>query len=410
MAQFQSAQRRGMSPKPQKSAAQPKSAASKRASEQQEQDQDDEDSPTLKQYLLSLARDIVIAIIIMIIIIGSLYFYTGNWPPMVVIESNSMMHGSDSSLDVIDTGDLVLVKSIDGDKNNVKPYIQGEKEGYKTYGTYGDVIIFRKNGLDDTPVIHRAIAWVEYNATGHNNIEGGDGVGSFDVPTLNKYDVTKFNIDDFRPGHINLTVDLKQVLMNFMKNDVEPHDGFITKGDNNDIIDQKSLIDANGFVVEPIKPEWVVGKAEGELPWFGLIKLYISGETDQEGKEAPETSRNMLILSIGLIIAIPIILDFTFSYLANKKKQEREEADNKELDGQGKGQMGRVRPGVGGGNAYQQAAYPTRGAGPQQPQTPQKQGTYNGKYGGQFNQSSQNNKNNQNQHFTSKDNLLNKIK
>jgi len=33
-----------------------------------------------------------------------LYLFSGVWPPMVVIESSSMMHGEDSQVGVIDTG------------------------------------------------------------------------------------------------------------------------------------------------------------------------------------------------------------------------------------------------------------------------------------------------------------------
>src|SRR6266571_7570283 len=58
-------------------------------------------------------RDVVIAGLAVAIVIGSIFWYSGTWPPMVVIESGSMMHGSDSSLGIIDTGDLTLVKKVD---------------------------------------------------------------------------------------------------------------------------------------------------------------------------------------------------------------------------------------------------------------------------------------------------------
>jgi hypothetical protein len=70
-----------------------------------------------------------------------------------------------------------------------------------------------------------------------------------------------------------------------------------------------------------------VGRAEGELPWFGLIKLYISGETSQPSKQAPDTSVRMLILTIVLIIAIPIILDLLFTFLSKRLKARKEDSE-----------------------------------------------------------------------------------
>ena len=106
---------------------------------------------------------------------GVCFLYTGNWPPVVVVESESMMHSNtESFLGVIDTGDLVLVKTI-GSRDDVVTYAQGKADDYSTYSDYGDVIIYRKNGYGDvTPVIHRALVWLEYNQTSDN----------FDIPDL----------------------------------------------------------------------------------------------------------------------------------------------------------------------------------------------------------------------------------
>jgi hypothetical protein len=139
-------------------------------------------------------------------------------------------------------------------------------------------------------------------------------------------DVTRFSIPDYQPNRFNLTVDLKVILRNFDKTNTEPHDGFIIKGDNNIQVDQLSdLKDSKGNPVEPVKTDWIVGKAQGELPWFGLIKLYISGETDEPNKEPPTTSVRMLVFSIALIIIIPIVLDVLFSVIGKQLKKRKEE-------------------------------------------------------------------------------------
>ncbi|MFW9878705.1 MAG: S26 family signal peptidase, partial [Candidatus Thorarchaeota archaeon] len=317
-----------------------------------EESEDDEESPTLGQYLISLGRDILIAVIVMAIIIGSLWGYTGNWPPMVVIESNSMMHGSDSNIGVIDTGDLVLVKKTG--ENDIKSYVEGQKSNYETYGSFGDVIIFKKNGLNDTPVIHRAVLWVEYNASGHNNKY--PEFGSFDVPALGQYNITKTWISNYKPNGGNLSINLMELLTNFRTFKRDPHSGFLTKGDNNIQVDQLSTLrDAEGRAVEPIKTKWVVGKAEGELPWFGLIKLFVGGETGEPGKAAPPTSVNMLIVSIALIIIIPIVLDISFSIIGKRMKKKREEAeDDEDID------EGASRRPLGYGRPSNKSVYPGR--------------------------------------------------
>ncbi len=303
-----------------------------REHDEEDEEEEQEEKVSLGRYLLSLGRDILIAVIIMVIIIGGLYWYTGNWPPMVVIESNSMMHGDDSNVGTIDTGDLVLVKSINNRKD-ITTYVEGKKNDYKTYGSYGDVVIYKKNGLDDTPVIHRAVVFIEYNDSGYNVHSKLWEYGSWDIPSMGLYNVTSFWIADYEPDHINLTVDLKIILTNFQRTGHEPHGGFLIKGDNNPQVDQVSnLADREGVPVEPVKDDWIVGRAEGELPWFGLIKLYISGETNEPNKAPPETSKNMLIISIALIIIIPIILDILFSIISNRREKRKKERAKEEQD------------------------------------------------------------------------------
>jgi signal peptidase len=285
-----------------------------------------------------IKKDIPIAILILVIIIGSLFLYTQNWPPMVVVESRSMMHEEDSSIGVIDTGDLVLVKKVNS-RSEITTYTEGKNDDYETYGTPGDVIIYKKNGGGDTPVIHRAVCWIEFNDTtfNYNATTGYWTGGAFDIPELNAYGLTgSFSIPDYGHDKINLIIDFRTIIDNFANVTNRntglrigfrsyPHSGFLTKGDSreNSMCDQNSLRTGNPAVfVEPIKVDWIVGKAEGELPWFGLIKLYMSGQITEENP-APPQSINGLIISLILIIAIPITLDIAVSHL-EKKKAERE--------------------------------------------------------------------------------------
>ena len=58
-------------------------------------------------------KGLFIAGAIVIIIILGLFAYSGLWPPLVVVESESMQHSNTTSyIGVIDTGDLVIVKKV----------------------------------------------------------------------------------------------------------------------------------------------------------------------------------------------------------------------------------------------------------------------------------------------------------
>jgi len=52
------------------------------------------------------------------------------------------------------------------------------------------------------------------------------------------------------------------------------HAGYITKGDNNIASDQGSTIAGLG-TLEPVKEEWVIGKALFAIPLVGLLPLHI---------------------------------------------------------------------------------------------------------------------------------------
>src|SRR2546426_6984211 len=124
-------------------------------------DEEDEESEGLWK---GLVRDLLVAGIIVVIVLVGIYVYTGVWPPLVVVESQSMQHsGTESYFGVIDTGDMVFQQAAPN-RADVVTYLEGRASGYATYGDYGDVIIFR-HASDPTPVIHRAIMYV----TLHNN-------------------------------------------------------------------------------------------------------------------------------------------------------------------------------------------------------------------------------------------------
>ena len=78
----------------------------------------------------SWAREALLASGLIATLIAVLVLMTGSWPPMVVIESGSMMHEDEGNVGAIDPGDLVLVMS--DDRKNIVTYAEATEDG----GTY----------------------------------------------------------------------------------------------------------------------------------------------------------------------------------------------------------------------------------------------------------------------------------
>ncbi len=266
--------------------------------------------------IASLLKNLAVAAIAVLIIIIILFAYSGIWPPLVVVESESMQHSSSQSyLGTIDTGDMVLVRDVNN-KGDVETYIQGTSSGHGTYRQYGDVIVYYRYGNEEyRPIIHRAICWVEYNHSG----------GGFDIPGLAQLPQSLWDVightdvywnlngivELYDIGYMNATIrlDINHMLSFFQERGREPHSGFITMGDHNldnmgttvyGVYDQLSLCR------EPVSVEWIVGKARGEIPWFGLVKLWVDGDMPES---VPSNSVTNLWVSLGLIVGVPIALD-----------------------------------------------------------------------------------------------------
>ena len=295
--------------------------------------------------ILVFLRDVAIAAGLIGVLLLALFLYTSNWPPMVVIESDSMQHGNDSELGIIDTGDLVLVKKVHG-RGDVVTYVEGRARGYRTYGDYGDVIIYRKNGGDETPVIHRPVLFLVVNNSTN---------ASFDIPGLGKLEYGKewevkpeppgdekwrnlgkgrtIYIKDYGYKKVELPIVMDNVMNSLKNGDI--HDGFITVGDHNAArgpersVDQ-GLLPSGNRSVEPVKTEWIVGKARGELPWFGLVKLKVSGNHNP----FPTTSVYMIFVTLAVVIALPMALDFTYHVIKKRIKGDSCRENEKDIEGE----------------------------------------------------------------------------
>ncbi|MFQ5909379.1 MAG: hypothetical protein ACE5IJ_01500 [Thermoplasmata archaeon] len=287
--------------------------------------------------LLYLLRDLGIAALIVGIILLSLFLYTSNWPPMVVVESKSMQHSeTDSFIGTIDTGDLVLVQRAPSSRD-VTTYVEGRANGHGTYSGYGDVIIYKQNGdFQDKSIIHRALVRLVWNESSETvdipDLDdpkwvlgtdwSGRTMGGEDVTSPYGLDGT-VQLNNVVFDGRNITVEIWKYKVQFKSESFNRTSiAYVALGDNNRVADPQI-----------IKQEWIEGKARGEIPWFGLLKLTLfrdSGAPCCGGwgdPSAPENSWNSLLISIVLIVAVPISLDFGISYLLEFRRKRAEAAE-----------------------------------------------------------------------------------
>jgi len=161
---------------------------------------------------------------------------SGVWPPLVAVESGSMLPN-------MERNDLVFVMEetrFPGERaeHGVVTARAGVETDYTKFGNPGDVIVYVADGdRGGTPIIHRAMLWAE---AGENWCAAADPA----------------HLGGLSPSDPRCVAD---------------HAGFITKGDNNPTYDQATGLSG------PVRPAWVVGTAEFKIPGLGWIRLQSGG-------------------------------------------------------------------------------------------------------------------------------------
>ncbi|MED5308765.1 MAG: S26 family signal peptidase [Candidatus Thermoplasmatota archaeon] len=318
---------------------------------------------TDKNPLSNLLREMMLAVAMIAFLVLGLWAHTGTMPPLVVVESSSMVHEEKGEVGSIDAGDLILV--MDTPYENIITFAEASDEnnkyhGYETHGMEGDVIIYQKNGDDGTPIIHRAILRVEPSqTTSPNRLAPSDGNNSQHCPDGGTWD-DSVEDEDGGLGTCVLTwavpgtniTDSETITIRFDGNNagyydcnrfahanVEPylvvwnwqpkHSGIVTLGDNNQCsVDQGGLV-VNGSsgvhsasgVAGPVKEDWLVGVAGGEIPWLGTVKLMLSGSGSPGTQYVPGSSFLFLSLVIGGIIFAPIGLEIVLKKVMQKSPE-----------------------------------------------------------------------------------------
>ena len=297
----------------------------------------------------SLYFEPLVALAVVVLLLVGLFAFTNNWPPAYVVESGSMEHSSNGDLGDINPGDMVLAQKVPN--ASIVPYVTGARDGVRSYGEFGDVVLYHPNGVTrPTPIVHRALLYLVWDqskeaysapdlrglpcGTGSNRTAGelyydsgaGGGCVTSDLSgTLRLYGV----------GWNSSTIILD--LSDFLA--IGQHSGYLTKGDHNPEPDQSPISGGGSTpsLSSLVEPGWVIGIARGEIPWFGAFKLLLDGNAENVSSVSWQF--------IGLSIVAAIFAAFGIHYALKtegiespiRRRAEEEAAAEAEDDDPGDG-------------------------------------------------------------------------
>ena len=235
---------------------------------------------------IAFAREILWVVAVVAGIALVLYLASGTWPAVVTIESESMVPH-------MNVGDLVFVVGADR-YGELQTWETGRNTGYMKFEDYGDVLIYSPNGAKGSlipglgggvhPIIHRAMGMTP-EGTGipvYYYFFRGNSSPSQYLPVTIKD--TAWLLEDgtivarivngiIVPDKGNITPEDGYIVIS---DQLAKNGGYLTKGDNNVRSDQGSYLSRMELgVIQPVKPEWIVGKALFAIPLLGYIPLNI---------------------------------------------------------------------------------------------------------------------------------------
>jgi signal peptidase I len=300
--------------------------------------------------LKTLVLELALAVGMIACLIGAMFIHTGSMPPLVVVESASMVHDPSGEVGSIDAGDLILVHNQPA--STVVTFAEATDVnhpayGYAQHGMEGDVIIYDKNGEGGTPIIHRAMLRVVAAQTVSPDRTGADPCpsGTYDalkldtdgqlgtciltwsVPGTTVSDAENVTVifdgnqagyyDCKRPAHAGVEAHL--VVWQWQP----AHEGILTLGDNNKCSVDQGASATNGSagvhspsgVVGPIRDGWILGVAGGEIPWLGTVKLMVGGPASYGTGDVPSSSFLALGTVLAAVVFAPVASETVFRRL-----------------------------------------------------------------------------------------------
>ncbi|PSG96187.1 hypothetical protein BRD56_11700 [Thermoplasmatales archaeon SW_10_69_26] len=279
-------------------------------------------------------RDYVYIALAVVAVFGVLFAVTGSWPPVLTVQSNSMMHVNETEYragqgharaeDVgfgrtgtIDPGDLVLVESVD-DPEDIETFAGSDDT---RYGDDGDALVFQRTGSGtDLTIVHRAMTYVEAEGEGDNRTYTVEWTEEWLLPPEEL--ATCSREPSFRCTFDERGVFIPEIGVFECPQSGPPSrgglgesrcenptpkpflgSGFLTKGDNeatNPGADQApTRRGETALNPQPVVMEQIRGVARGELPALGVWKVAFSGTQIHNA----EVQNHDYFLRIGNMVA-----------------------------------------------------------------------------------------------------------
>lgn len=271
-------------------------------------------------------RDTLTGLAVAALLLGGMYVASdGAWPPLLAVESGSMMHPTSQTpygrFGTIDVGDVLLVRSVDPD--DIRTWAEG---GPDRYGRPGDVIVFARDGnRENVSIVHRAMARVDV-------IRHEDGGSTYVVHWLHGQQLTFGDEGIYLPE-----LGFSEAHGFTPANGYKPrYAGFITKGDNPST---NAPSDQAGAKAPLVDPTWIEGRAHGEVPWLGLTRLIFAEQTNPQivGWErvgnafAPVDLWTCYFVTLAVIVLVPLTWDTIRLWRRHRARRREEKAWEREM-------------------------------------------------------------------------------
>lgn len=174
----------------------------------------------------------------------------------VAITSRSMSHADQDLPGVLDPGERITLDRVDG-PHDLLTYHAGKDAGHRVGDDWGDVIAFQGRVAGESirqGIVHRAMAWVTYNAT----------ADAYDIPDLGIFGARAFvfpEVGTWDPARGAYVHEPMGVVLD--PDLAGRHDGLLTKGDHNNVFDQDARALGDLGHLELVEIQHVNGKVVG---------------------------------------------------------------------------------------------------------------------------------------------------